>query len=723
MKREKRSPFPLLLTVILYTFGFLLLLEWLYPFADSIDENGITVFILFACICFIVYLLRVNIILKLLLNVTLLFCFLHWFYIQESFLSEAWFRYVWREVLFNSEIMITGLWHEITPLFWATLLFTLILLMGYLIYHWFVETKRIFLFIFITILYLSILDTFSDYDARVAIVRTFIVSFAALALANLLKVLKKESIPFAWNKNIRLTWLLPITAIILLSTLFGYTAPKMEPKWPDPVPFVQDVAGDAMIASQDVQKVGYGSNDENLGGSFVQDDTPVFRATVESRHYWRGETKDLYTGKGWENSADPELEQQVDGDISLQTFSNVKTTKREGYVELHPESASNNVFYPYGVTEIEVEGQVQLMLDRQKEAITAQIGDKQVNVDEYSVVYQQPSYSMDQLNQVEHEDPEHIKGRYTQLPDNLPERIGALAEEITASFETRYEKAKAIQNYFHSNGFVYRTTDIPVPGENEDYVDQFLFESRVGYCDNFSTSMVILLRTLDIPARWVKGFTSGELVERENGYQTYEITNANAHSWVEVYFPEVGWVPFEPTQGFSDLSDLYVEQEWSEEEQEEFQQSEWETPEEEQEEEEAPAAERNTDSSRNMTINWEQVVLLGLILLGIGLVLYLSRFRLLTMWHRRRLTEQLNAKNIQEAYHFLLKMLEKKGFKKTPDQTLREFSKIVDQHYDTDGMARLTTYYEQILYKNKQKNDPTNEVLHLWEQLIHKIAG
>src|SRR5690606_34249781 len=100
----------------------------------------------------------------------------------------------------------------------------------------------------------------------------------------------------------------------------------------------------------------------------------------------------------------------------------------------------------------------------------------------------------------------------------------------------QYEKVRAIEKYFSRNGFVYQISDVAVPGEEEDYVDQFLFDTKAGYCDNFSTSMVVMLRTLDIPARWVKGFTSGDIIEsniNDGEYDVYEVTNANAHSWVE----------------------------------------------------------------------------------------------------------------------------------------------------------------------------------------------
>nr|WP_316046109.1 transglutaminase family protein [Planococcus glaciei] len=82
----------------------------------------------------------------------------------------------------------------------------------------------------------------------------------------------------------------------------------------------------------------------------------------------------------------------------------------------------------------------------------------------------------------------------------------------------------------------------------------FYLIQKKGYCDNFSTSMVVLLRSLDIPARWVKGFNEGEIVETKDDTDIYQITNNNAHSWVEAYMPGVGWMLFEPTIGFTGSS-------------------------------------------------------------------------------------------------------------------------------------------------------------------------
>ena len=90
--------------------------------------------------------------------------------------------------------------------------------------------------------------------------------------------------------------------------------------------------------------------------------------------------------------------------------------------------------------------------------------------------------------------------------------MGDLANDIVKGAKTPYQKARAIENYFSRNGFRYETDNVAIPTADQDYVDQFLFETKLGYCDNFSTSMVVMLRSVGIPARWVKGFMGGEIV-------------------------------------------------------------------------------------------------------------------------------------------------------------------------------------------------------------------
>ena len=135
-----------------------------------------------------------------------------------------------------------------------------------------------------------------------------------------------------------------------------------------------------------------------------------------------------------------------------------------------------------------------------------------------------------------------------------------MAREITAGADNPYDKARAVEQFLQTGGdFRYETRDVPVPEENQDFVDQFLFDTKRGYCNHFSSAMVVLLRAADVPARWVKGFAPGETEWEDDRYRV-TVRNADAHSWVEVYFNGIGWIPFEPTPGFTNPTPIEREE-------------------------------------------------------------------------------------------------------------------------------------------------------------------
>jgi transglutaminase-like putative cysteine protease len=136
------------------------------------------------------------------------------------------------------------------------------------------------------------------------------------------------------------------------------------------------------------------------------------------------------------------------------------------------------------------------------------------------------------------------RARYLTTPASLPPRIGMLAREWTAAFATDDEKARAIVQHLHRD-YKY---DINSPsGGKEQPLDHFLFESRRGHCEFFSTAMAIMLREVGVPSRNVTGFVGGTY-NRFGHY--YAVREGDAHSWVEAYIgpPERGaWVTFDPT--------------------------------------------------------------------------------------------------------------------------------------------------------------------------------
>jgi protein-glutamine gamma-glutamyltransferase len=129
---------------------------------------------------------------------------------------------------------------------------------------------------------------------------------------------------------------------------------------------------------------------------------------------------------------------------------------------------------------------------------------------------------------------------YLQLPP-LDPRIGALADSLTRGLGNRYDRARAIEGWLQ-HAFDY-TLDLPAR-RRETSLEHFLFVRRAGHCEYFSSAMVVMLRSVGIPSRNVTGFLGGEW-SRSGGYLA--VTQNQAHSWVEVWFPDVGWIPFDPT--------------------------------------------------------------------------------------------------------------------------------------------------------------------------------
>ena len=160
----------------------------------------------------------------------------------------------------------------------------------------------------------------------------------------------------------------------------------------------------------------------------------------------------------------------------------------------------------------------------------------------YSVVSSRGSAPPGLLRMLPREAPPEQIERYLQLPDDLPERVRDLAREVTAGATNDFDRVKAIEGYLSDN-FEY-SLDSPVPEEGRDAVDHFLFDSEVGFCEQFASSTAVMLRSLGIPARVVAGYSTGYR-NPFTGY--YEVRNSDAHAWVEVWFPKFGWYEFDPT--------------------------------------------------------------------------------------------------------------------------------------------------------------------------------
>ncbi|UII56317.1 transglutaminaseTgpA domain-containing protein [Cytobacillus spongiae] len=733
MEQKRTRDLP---TLFLYVFSFFLLWEWLRPVELLTDTSYIGVFLIFLSGSLLLFFLKVHAILRMFLKSLFILYALHYLYFEGSFFQLSWISLLVANFQESIGLIFAQEWESISNLFRSFLFFILLWLMTYLMEYWLINRRKIFLFFFMTLIYITVLDTFTPYEADVAIIRTVAIGFAVMGMLTFYRIIEQERLKqeFASSRK----WMVPLAVMIGLSVVVGVSAPKADPIWPDPVPFIKsfnkDSGGDG---GSTTQMVGYGTDDSSLGGPFVGNDQVVYRTEVESRQYWKVETKDVYTGKGWIESGRADKIQFAEGmPVPLETVRNQEEIEYvEEYSKIYTYKNYQHVVYPNGVKQIEAPIGTSFELDPMKEKIYSFTLDHTslIALDEYSVVYDVPKYNVSALKSALSGDlslsADFIR-RYTQLPAELPDRVSELALEITKDKDNWYDQAKEIENYFNRNDYSYDQQNVAVPGEEDDYVDQFLFDSKRGYCDNFSTSMVVLLRSVGIPSRWVKGYTEGEYKQlADSGKKVYEITNNNAHSWVEVYFPSIGWVAFEPTQGFS--NNVLINYDTASDSTSEQTQPEEKPEQDLREETEIPAQSDETISFQTMWKSIKQFIVkswkwLVLILLSISLasfILYQKRSSwvpyVLIFFFKNKQKDD----HFVKAYLYLLKQLEWFGLRRKDDQTLRDYAQYVDKFFSSKEMGKLTAAYERYLYKGQLQEGTWNDTKELWENLIKRTIA
>ncbi len=165
----------------------------------------------------------------------------------------------------------------------------------------------------------------------------------------------------------------------------------------------------------------------------------------------------------------------------------------------------------------------------------------------YTLTSVVPDLSADQLRQAPPSAPGRSElgddlQRYTAVNGQISRRVRQLAATLGARAATPYDKALAIQDHLRSNEFRY-DLNVP-PGHSGNALDRFLFDSKVGYCEQFAGSFGVLARLLGLPTRVAVGFQPGA---EEDG--TFVVQDKDAHAWPEVYLEGVGWTAFEPTPG------------------------------------------------------------------------------------------------------------------------------------------------------------------------------
>jgi transglutaminase-like putative cysteine protease len=268
--------------------------------------------------------------------------------------------------------------------------------------------------------------------------------------------------------------------------------------------------------------------DMDLVGSIELSPEVRFTVEAETPRRWRIGTYDRYTGSGWVRSGgSTPLE---DTDLSSLDGPSERLVQRyeaESSLDVLPAA-----WRPVALSGAPTRGASVAKGVSVDPASPLRPGDS------YRVVSSVPDADAETLRAAGRDYPGHVED-YLQLPNSTPDRVREKTDRLTAEASNPYDTARTVETWLERN----RDYSLEVEDPGRNVADSFLFEMRRGYCTYYATTMAVMLRTQDVPARVVVGYTPGQPLEGDE----FLVRGYNSHAWVEVYFPEQGWVAFDPT--------------------------------------------------------------------------------------------------------------------------------------------------------------------------------
>ncbi|MBK5225308.1 MAG: DUF3488 domain-containing protein [Thermoleophilia bacterium] len=466
----------------------------------------------------------------------------------------------------------------------------------------------------------------------------------------------------------------------------------------------------------------YGFNpymDLRSRGNLSDDD--VLKVRSDNYDLYRGVVFDRYNGKGWEISSETTTDITTDSppftlSDSEYPVTPVKSKLQSFYVQTELPNIifaawkPQQLFFPAGKIKVDDYGSIRSPYQLTEDTV-------------YSVISEEPIFSASTLRRYPGTTDPPADFQYTSLPesDDLQE-VARLSLEITAPYNSRYDKVQAIEKYLKEN-YAY-DLDIPPLMENKDAVAYFLFDEKRGYCEHFASAMAVMARSAGIPARVVTGYSGGNY----NPFTAlWEIKQSDAHAWVEIYFGSAGWAPFDPTPGF-----------------------------------EVPAGQNQGQSpwlagkifsyledvlggsavggvlataggAIKRALAFALALPLGLItgiVLGMIALVWIGQkaSQPLLMKRRRRrlliksLGPDYSSEKVLRDYLKLAIRLQQRGLVRRPDETIREFARRVSDFLDSREFVELSEMVEQLRYHEVSLPEPSgSQARQLAERVIFKL--
>lgn len=345
---------------------------------------------------------------------------------------------------------------------------------------------------------------------------------------------------------------------VVLSVILAWTIPtslsslqSAAETWNDFTQPIRDRLSNAVSSLKSSSSIpGAGSYTDTLalGTVAATADTTTFTVHVMSvlnvtpRYYWRGRVYDNYSNGQWTSSPAANMNfNPTQGDLVIPNTQDRSLVQ----FQFNWQSPSQNLLYaPSQPVWTDKPGTVQsTAVDKtQSDLLSWQAIPPVQKGGVYQVKSEIADPDVDSLRAAGMDYPQWVTDRYLEIPDDVKADIQSLAENLTANQTTPYDKSMAITNYLRSA--IQYTTSIESPPDGRDPILWVLFDYKKGFCNYYASAEVMMLRSIGIPSRLAVGFAQGEYDSNTN---TYIVRARDAHAWPEVYFPNTGWVEFEPT--------------------------------------------------------------------------------------------------------------------------------------------------------------------------------
>lgn len=331
--------------------------------------------------------------------------------------------------------------------------------------------------------------------------------------------LNRDNARNTFNNNSRLAVRMVLQSIPLMVVLFVFV-PRVAPLWTMPIPAPSSTTGvsDEMTPG-DISNLGR-SVELAFRVSFEGD------APTHGQLYWRGLVLDYFDGRTWQRSGSAFQNFNVLSRYQTE-FRGVGQGQPVSY-DVILEPTQRNWIYAMQLADF---NSSEIVQDRNYVLHTSKPITQRYR-------YRMRSY----LNyQTDLELTSALRARSLQLPANGNPRSRAMVAQLRTDSSSDRDYATRLLRYFREQPFFY-TLNPPVLGEAS--IDEFMFDTREGFCEHYASSFVYFMRAAGIPARVVVGYQGGEYNPFENYTMVYQY---NAHAWAEVWLESEGWVRFDPT--------------------------------------------------------------------------------------------------------------------------------------------------------------------------------